>query len=129
MIVLGACMGKPKESLTEVKNGTFKILVRSQEFHHSGTIIIDVCVANAFSREFPRDKGQCLLDGYDFSELSVKWLSERKIEISFGCGRVSYFTNYASVYPSGPVPEEFHAILRDRCESGLMDKPAGDAKP
>jgi hypothetical protein len=52
-----------------------------------------------------------------------------KSKISFACGRVSYFRNYASVYPSGPVPQEFHAVLRDRCESLLMDSPTDNAKP
>jgi hypothetical protein len=125
IIVLGSCRGKPEESVTEVKNGNYKILIRSQEFHHSGTVIVDVCVANASSREFPKNKGQCLLHGDDFTALSVKWLSGREIEISFACGRVSFFRNYARVYPSGPVPEEFHAILRDRCESLLKDAPTG----
>lgn len=123
MIVLASCRGKPEESVTEVKNDAFKILVRSQEFHHSGIVNIGVCVANASSREFPNKQIQCLVHGYDFSGLSVKWRSEREIEISFACGRVSYFRNYALVYPSGPVPEEFHAILRDRCESLLKDSP------
>ncbi len=129
VIVLGSCRGKPEESTREVKNGAFKILVRSQEFHHSGTVIVDVCLANASSREFPKSKGQCFLEGDDFSGPSARWLSEQEIEISFACGRVSYFRNYALVYPSGPVPEEFHAILRDRCESLLKDAPSGDAKP
>jgi hypothetical protein len=129
MIVLASCRGKPKESLTEVKNGTFKILVRSQEFHHSGTINIDVCVAEASSPEFPEKQIQCLLHGYDFSGLSVKWQSQREIEIAFNCGRVSSFANYAVVSPSASLPQEFHAILRDKCESGLKDAPSGDAKP
>ena len=28
--------GKPNETITEARNGPFKVLVRSQEFHHSG---------------------------------------------------------------------------------------------
>jgi hypothetical protein len=121
--LLASCRGTPEESVIEVKNGAFKIVVRSQEFHHSGTVIVDVCVVNTSSREFPKNKGQCLLHGDDFSGLTVKWQTEREIEISFACGRVSYFRNYVLVYRSNSVPEEFHAILHDRCESPLKDAP------
>jgi hypothetical protein len=117
-IVLGSCRGKPEESVTEVENGPFKILVRSQEFHHSGTVNIDICVVQTSSRKFPKDKAQCFLHGFDFSGLSVKWKSEHEIEISFRCGRVSYFRNYAFVYPNGPIPTEFHVTLRDGCGTG-----------
>jgi hypothetical protein len=115
-------MGKPKESATEVENGPFKILVRSQEFHSSGIRNIDVCVAKTSDHSFPKDEAQCFLHGFDFSKLSVKWNSEREIEISFAGGRVSHFTNYAFVYPSGPVPVEFHAVLCDGCDTGLKSK-------
>jgi hypothetical protein len=37
--------GKPEESVGLVENGAFKILIRSQEFGHSGTVNIDICVA------------------------------------------------------------------------------------
>jgi hypothetical protein len=121
--LLTSCRGTPEESVVEVKNGAFKIVVRSQEFHHSGTVIADVCVASASSREFPKNEGQCLLHGDDFSGLSVKWQTEREIDISFACGRVSYFRNYALVYLSSSVPEEFHATLHDKCESLMKDEP------
>ncbi len=108
--------GEPNETVTETKNGSFKILVRSQEFHHSGTINVDVCVTDSSDPKFPtHEKQQCFLHGYDFSGLSVKWLSQRHIEIAFDCGRVTTFTNSAFVYPGGPVPVEFHASLRDGC--------------
>jgi hypothetical protein len=45
--------------------------------------------------------------------LSAKWLGQREIEISFCSGRVTNFTNYASVYRGGPDPMVFHATLRD----------------
>jgi hypothetical protein len=115
---LASCRGRPEESVTEVKNGAFKVLVRSQEFHHSGIRNIDVCVAETSSRGFPEKRIQCLLHGFDFSGLSVKWQSQREIEISFDCGRVSTFANYAVVSPDGSLPEEFHAILRDGCSTG-----------
>ena len=108
--------GKPTETVTEAKNGPYKVLVRSQEFHHSGTINVDVCVADSFNSAFPKNQNpECFLHGYDFSGLSVKWLSQRDIEIAFDCGRVTTFTNSAFVYPDGPVPVEFHATLRDGC--------------
>jgi hypothetical protein len=107
--------GKPNETVTEARNGPFKVLVRSQEFHHSGSINVDVCVADSSSLGFPNSKLQCFLHGYDFSGLSVKWLSQQNIEIAFNCGRVTTFTNSALVYPNGPVPVGFHATLRDGC--------------
>jgi hypothetical protein len=107
--------GKPNETVTEVKNGPFKILGRSQEFHHSGLINLDVCVTESSDPTFPNQKHQCFLHGFDFSGLSVKWLSQQDIEIAFNCGRVTTFTNSAFVYPNGPVPVEFYATLRDGC--------------
>ena len=108
--------GKPNETITEIKNGPFKALVRSQEFHHSGSINVDVCVTDSSNSAFPKNENlQCFLHGYDFSRLSVKWLSERNIEIAFDCGRVTNFRNSAVVYPNGPVPVEFYATLRDGC--------------
>jgi hypothetical protein len=116
--------------VTEVRNGAFKILVRSQEFHHSGIRNIDICVAEISGRGFPEKRIQCLLHGFDFSGLSVKWQSQREIEISFDCGRVSTFANYAVVSPDGSLPEDFHATLRDGCGKGSSkdDPPTGDAK-
>ena len=97
-------------------DATRKVLVRSQEFHHSGIINVDICVTDSSNLAFPKnEKPQCFLHGYDFSGLSVKWLSQRNIEIAFDCGRVTTFTNSAFVYPNGPVPVEFHAILLDGC--------------
>ena len=106
----------PNETIAEVKNGPFKVLIRSQEFHHSGTINVDVCVTETSKSAFPKnEKQQCFLHGYDFSGLSVKWLSQQNIEIAFECGRVTNFTNSATVYPKGPVPVAFYATLRDMC--------------
>ncbi len=116
--LLGSCRGTPDESVTEVENGPFKILVRSQEFHKSGIHNVDICVTETSNREFPKNKLQCFFHGFDFSELSAKWRGQREIEVSFRCGRVTYFTNDAFVYPKGPVPEDFHATLRDECGIG-----------
>ena len=114
-IVLASCRGTPEENMIEVANGPFKALVRSQEFHHSGIHNIDICVGETSSHTFPEDEAQCFLHGFDFKGLSVKRLAEHELEISFVCGRVSHFTNDASVYPKGPVPVAFHATLRDGC--------------
>jgi len=112
--------GKPDESVTVVENGAFKALVRSQEFHHSGTVNTDICVAETSSRKFPKaNSPQCFLQGYDFSELTVKWLSPQAIEVFFRCGRVSTFRNSTFVYPGGPVPVEFYATLHDDCAAAM----------
>jgi hypothetical protein len=97
------------------------------EISHSGTRNVDVCVANISSPGFPEKKVQCFLSGYDFDGLSVKWQGPRVIEVSFSSGRVSRFTNSAFVYPSGPVPEEFHTLLCDGCGSALPSKAEGGA--
>lgn len=111
--------GKPNETITEIKNGPFKVLVRSQEFHHSGTINVDVCVTDSPNPAFPKnEKQQCFLHGYDFSGLSIRWRSGLDVEIDFDSGRVTTFTNSAFVYRNGPVPVEFHATLREGYAKG-----------
>jgi len=51
---------------------------------------VDVCVANSSDHEFPKnEKAQCFLHGFDFSGLSVKWVSGRDVEVAFDNGRVS----------------------------------------
>jgi hypothetical protein len=116
-IFLQACKRVSEESLSEVKNGPFKVVVRTQEISHSGTRNIDVCVANASSAGFPEKNVQCFLSGYDFDGLAVKWEGPHVIEVSFRSGRVARFTNSAFVYPGGPVPVEFHTLLCDGCDS------------
>jgi hypothetical protein len=123
LVVFASCKGRPKENVTETDRGAFKVLVRSQEFHNSGSLNIDICMANISSPDFPSNGAQCFLKGYDFSGLAVKWTSEREVEISFAGGRVSHFTNYAFVYPNGPIPVEFHAILRDGHDTGSNGVP------
>ena len=112
--------GKSNETIVEVKNGPFKALVRSQEFHHSGLINVDVCIADNSEHAFPEnEREQCFLHGFDFSGLSVNWRSGKEIEVSYRSGRVTWFTNYASLSLNGSVPAEFHTILCDACEAGL----------
>jgi hypothetical protein len=98
-----------------VRNGPYKIVVRSQEFHHSGIRNVDICVADATAGRFPGDKGQCFLHGFDFSGLAAKWVAERDADISFTCGRVSQFSNFAIVSDGHALPVEFHATLKDGC--------------
>jgi hypothetical protein len=107
--------GKPNETVTEARNGLFTVLVRSQEFHHSSIRNVDICVADVASTTFPTDDGQCFLHGFDFSGLTVKWLSEDNVEISFACGRVSNFSNFALIANGHALPVEFHAVLLDGC--------------
>ena len=116
-IILGSCRGRLEEHVTEVQNGPYKVLIRSQEFYHSATVNIDICVAEASSHTFPTDRGQCFFDGSDFSGLSARWRPEHEIEVSFESGSVSLFRNYAFVYPKGSAPVEFHTILCDECRT------------
>ena len=112
---LTAC-GKPTgEKITEFKNERYKVDVRSREFHDSGIRNVDVCVADANSPAFPKDKEQCFLRGFDFSNISVNWRSQRDVEISFDCCRVTSFTNFAVISKGLTVPVEFHASLHEAC--------------
>jgi hypothetical protein len=115
LFALEACSGKPDEAIVEYTNGTVKALVRYQEFRHSGIRNVDVCVADTSSREFPNDKIHCFLRGYDFSQLSVSWISDVLIEISFDCGVVLSYQNIA-ILDSGPNRVGIHAKLVDSCE-------------
>jgi hypothetical protein len=111
-----SCGTTTEENLTEVKNGEYKIDVRSQEFHHSGIRNVDVCVTDIAS-QFPSDRGQCFLHGFDFSGLAIRWVSEKNVEISFSCGRVLQFSNFALISKDHPLPVEFHATLHDGCNT------------
>ena len=95
VLILSSCLGPTEQSLTEVKNDSFKTEIRSQEFGHSIIHNVDICVADASGQGFPTDSNQCFLHGFDFSGLSAKWLSERNVEISFNCGKVVRFSNFA----------------------------------
>ena len=116
-ILLQSCKRVAEQSFSEVKNGPFKVVIRTQEISHSGDRNVDICLANVSSSGFPDKKVQCFLSGYDFDGLSVKWESRQVVKVSFRSGRVSQFTNSAFVYPGGPVPEEFHTLLCDGCDT------------
>ena len=126
IILVGSCRGKPDESVVQVADGSFKILVRSQEFHKSGIRNVDVCVAAVSVAGFPKDKAQCFLHGFDFSGLSAKWRSHNEIEVSFSSGRVTSFANTAFVSSKGPIPAEFYVTLCDGCSTGGTHIPGFD---
>jgi hypothetical protein len=125
LVLLQSCKRVTEERLTEVANGHFKVVVRTQEISYSGSRNVDICVANVSSPGFPNKRSQCFLSGYDFDGLSVKWLGPQVIEVYFQSGRVARFTNSAFVYPGGPVPEEFHTLLCDGCDMPSKNKKAG----
>ena len=120
--------GKPEERVIELGNSPFKILVRSQEFGHSGSRNVDICVAETSSRSFPKSRMQCFFRGFDFSGLSVAWLSQRDIEVSFRSGYLTHFKNTASVLRTdSSVPESFHTTVHDGEAETSLD--AGKATP
>jgi hypothetical protein len=120
--------GKPEERLIELGNGPFKILVRSQEFRHSGTRNIDICIAETSSRSFPKSRMQCFFHGFDFSGLSVAWRSQHDIEVSFRSGYLTRFENTALVLATGSsVPEGFHTVVHEGESETSID--AGKATP
>jgi len=116
---------RTKESVGQVRNGAFQVDIRSQEFNDSGVINTDLCVADVSNLEFPKGNLQCFFHGYDVVGLKVRWLSQHEIEVSFNCGRVTAFSNYAAVLQKELGPVEFHAVLRDNanCPS------SGDGHP
>jgi hypothetical protein len=114
-----SCAKPTEESVTDVNNGSYKIVVRSQEFHHSAIRNVDICVTNVTSNEFPAANEQCFLHGFDFSGLAARWTSDRNVEISFACGRISRFSNFAVLSQGHAQPVEFHATLNDGCNRAL----------
>lgn len=115
-IFTAGCRKTTENKVTESVMGRFKVDIRSQEFNNSGIHNVDVCLADSSQLAFPTDKDQCVMHGYDISGLSVKWQSDRDVDISFDCGRITTFSNYASVPVKGESPAEFHVHLRDKCE-------------
>jgi hypothetical protein len=117
IVLLQSCSGKPDQVFTEYRNGPFKAIVRSQEFGHSAIRNIGICMEEISIVGFPKDRSQCFLHGYDFSKLSVTWTSERSIEISYSCGKVSSFQNTVVVSPQKGKSEGFHARLNESCDT------------
>lgn len=115
-MMLFACAAKPQETMTEHKGESLKIGIRTQEFHNSGIKNIDICAMPLSAKFFPKDEGRCFLKGYDFSDLSVEWKSPQQIDISFRCGRVSSFKNFAIVPYRNDQSIQVHATLTDNCD-------------
>ena len=121
MISSVGCSNPTEELFTDYKHGQYKMEVRSQAFHHSSLRNVDICVAQIDAQNFPGDKGQCFLHGFDFSGLSVRWLSDNDVEIIFECGRVTTFSNFAVIAKNEPLPVEFHADLIEKCNRKSSD--------
>lgn len=113
--MLSSCGSKPQEAIAEYKGDIFKIEARTQEYHNSGIKNVELCAMPISFVDFPKDEGQCILKGYDFSDLFVKWKAPQEVEISFKCGRVSSFKNFALVPGRGGQPVQVHATLIDKC--------------
>jgi hypothetical protein len=114
LLSLASCSKVTTETRKRVTNGEFSIIVDSKEFNHSGSAVIDICVAGAHDPNIGRPKQQCFFTGYDLGELSASWLSRDHISIRYASGRVTHFTNSAFVYSgSSPVPSEFRISLSD----------------
>lgn len=122
--LLQSCKGKPEETQKEIQNGAYKIIIRTQEFHHSGTVNTEVCVSQSNNAQ-PLHEAQCFLRGYDFSDLAATWKSPTEIIIDFRCGRITHFTNDPIVETKGALPQGFYVYLNDICT--LHDR-VGDTK-
>jgi hypothetical protein len=117
-----------EQSVSEVANGNFKVMVRSREFNNSGSKNIDICVVNSSTHIFPDEKLQCFFNGYDFDGLVVRWQSSQVIVVSFQSGRVTRFSNSATVYSEGNNPEAFHILLCDGCGAASTNKKGDSAE-
>jgi len=128
VFLLQGCRKVTEQSVSEVKNGNFKVMIRSQEFNNSGSKNIDICVANTSTHAFPDKKLQCFFNGYDFDGLAVRWQGSQVIEVSFRSGRVTRFSNSATGYSDGGSPEAFHILLCDGCGAASTDTKGGSAE-
>lgn len=118
--VLTAC-AKPVDRIVEIPNGEFKIDIRYREYMKSGTINVDVCVADRGSTEFPTDGEQCFFHGFDFNKVSAEWASDSNIVITFDCGYLTVYQNFAAIRKGRETPDGFNAKLIDTCRTFLWD--------
>jgi hypothetical protein len=125
LLPITACKGKPEETFTDITNGQYKAIIRTQEFHHSGIVNTEVCITHSSDTQFPSSQLQCFLRGYDFSNLSASWKSPTEIVISFRCGRIGRFSNDPILDSDGTLPQGFYVYLNDACT--LHDR-IGDTK-
>ena len=114
VLLLTSCE-KPVEQVQEAVRGDFKTEVRWQIYESSNTRNVDVCVARSNSRVAPNpDNHQCFFHGFDFSNVSAKWLADDLIEVTMSCGYLDHFANNALIQDA-TVPPEFHILLREDC--------------
>ena len=116
-IALSSC-GKPHESIADYRGNVADIKMRTREYYNSGIKNVDICVVAKAAVPFPSDKSQCIMSGYDLSGLEIGWKSSTDVVISFKCGRVSTFSNYAVVPDANGKKIQVHARLMDSC-SGI----------
>jgi hypothetical protein len=119
-LVLTAC-AKPEDRIVEIPNGKFKIDIRYREYMKSGTINVDVCVADRASTEFPTDGEQCFFHGFDFNKVSAEWVSDSNVVITFECGYLTVYQNFASIREGREISDDFNAKLIDTCHTYLWD--------
>lgn len=113
---LTACGAGNSEKFEAVKDGDYKVVIRSEEPLHSGIHNIDICVLAVADTKFPPRyrEAQCFLQGYDLDGLTVKWLAPRYINVYIKDGWVSEFKNNATVSLQGtPKAVAFHISLYD----------------
>jgi len=115
-LALTAC-SKPDERIVEVPNGKFKIDIQYREYMKSGTINVDVCVADGGSKGSPTNRGQCFLHGFDFNKISAEWVSDHNVIISFECGNLTFYRNTALITEGREIPDDFNAKLIDTCHT------------
>src|SRR6185312_10053362 len=114
--VLTACSVGRSGEFTTIKDGDYKVVIRSEEPLHSGVHNIDICVLAVGDTDFPprRREAQCFFQGYDLDGLKVKWLAPRYINVYVKDGWVSSFKNNAVVSLKGtPRAVAFHISLYD----------------
>jgi hypothetical protein len=116
VLALTAC-AKPEDRIVEVPNGKFKIDIRYREYMKSGTVNVDICVADRGSAEFPTDREQCFLHGFDFKKISAEWVSDSNVMITFECGYLTVYQNSASIREGREISDDFNAKLIDTCHT------------
>lgn len=127
---LSACSGGEADRFQIIKNGDYKVVIRSAEPLHSGIHNIDICVLDVTDMQFPpRHSGeQCFLQGYDLDGLTVKWLAPRYISVDIKDGWVSEFKNNAVVSPKNATGAvAFHISLYDRSSHPQGSEQLNDA--
>lgn len=114
LLLLVSCSTQRNQTLTYIKYGDYKVVIRDLELINSGIHNIDICVADIQDDHFPATEGfQCFLRGYDFVGLEATWRSATVIDIHFDCGVVSSFSNGAVISAKRKIPDAFHVFIHD----------------